>query len=267
MLIYKVSAWKFGCNLRTPAHRCISSDTKVGLANIVMACYHTMTSFLYLVLLAMLVALSQEVDIVMTDDMFSVVKCPEIAPGVCCQPPQTRQGFPHITIYHMTFFDIGAIWSSRMSDGQWRGACSGVIVDSERGPGWWNWRAVRGGRRLEDYAHGASYITIPEGLPPATNMISALLVQGILGLAWGGGKCFASPAAEKYLERHSYPMRRNRQSALTGDVLATSPGRTVYPSYMKVDGTEYKADEGAGKLMYRVNGTGALRNLTELFAP
>lgn len=231
-----------------------------------MAFYHSLLPFIYLVLLAMLAALSQQVDIVMTDDMFTIARCPDIAPGVCCRPPQTHQGFPHITIYHMTFFDVGDIWSSGKIGTQWRGACSGLVVDSRRGPGWWDWKAERRGQRLENYAHGASYITIPEGLPPDANMISALLIQGILGLAWGGGKWFVSPAAEKYLERRRHPMRRDRQTALTGDVLATSPGRMVYPSYIKMNGREYDADEGAGKFMYKVNKTGEMRNLTKLFA-
>ena len=153
---YKLSAWIDGCRLGTPAYQWTSSDRNVSLSIIVMACCLPLLPFLYLILPAMLAVLSQQVDILMTDDMFSIARCCDIAPGVCCQPPQTRQGFPHITIYHMTFFDIGAIWSSGTNDAQWRGACGGRIVDSRQGPGWWDSREDANGWKIMHTARRTS---------------------------------------------------------------------------------------------------------------
>ncbi|KAI4120751.1 MAG: hypothetical protein LQ338_006792 [Usnochroma carphineum] len=205
----------------------------------------------------------------MTDDAFQFWQCSNIAPGVCCQTPYTIEGFPHVMVFHLTALDIAAIWEPRDDNYVWPriGGCFGRIRASRAGPGTWNWiaqRSLRSGA-LQSFAAGASYITLPASLPPDQTTINALSIQGILGLAWGGGKWFASGAAKQYLEGRSHPMRRDIRSGEKGDVLARSPQRIAYPDHMKINGTEYESDRGAGNLIYRIKGTAQTRNLTELF--
>ena len=194
------------------------------------------------------------------------MRCANIAPGVCCQSPTTLLGFAHVAFSHLSALDIAAVWAERRDNSGWRvGGCGGRIRDTGRGPGVWEWRSRS---EFLDPAQGASYITMPVRLPPDPAAVGALEVQGILGLVWGGGKWFAgAAAAERYLDGRSHPMRRrmDRRSALDGDVLATSPGTVAWPSSMEINGTEYEADERAGDFMYRINGTGELRNFMEAF--
>lgn len=234
-------------------------------AHTAMGC-QLLGAMFYLVILALLVPLSQQVQIKMTDDMFLTWSCTDIAPGVCCGSPRSIQAVPHVTFYQLSALDVAAVWETRKDDrtGSDIGACSGRVRDSRLGPGWWDWHAMSRYSASTTWAAGASYITIPTSLPPDPPTVVSLGIQGILGLVWGGGSWFASPAVEKYLSR-SHPMKRDIRSPEKGDVLASSPRRRVYPDLVKINGTDYVSDGVAGEFMYKDSKTEEVRNLTWLF--
>ncbi|KAL8840874.1 MAG: hypothetical protein Q9170_001138 [Blastenia crenularia] len=234
-----------------------------------------------------LASISQQVDISLTEDSWgstaSFIRCPNIAPGVCCSAPnRPYMSFPTAIFHHLDALDIAAVWDSdeRPHQPPIAGvpdllartiqACSGRVEDSRAGPGTWTWDTVD--PHSDDYfpitfASGASYIRLPEQLPPDPRSNYALSMQGILGLAWGGGKWFISPAAKSLLDGriHSIKGRRGIRSAVKGDVFARSPVRMVYPAFMKLNGTEYTSDDsGAGGFVY-TDSSGKKLNLTSWF--
>ena len=117
-----------------------------------------------------------------------ILTCTAIPPGTCCQGPQDRWASEatNITFEHLTFLDIAAVWeATRTADDRWIQGCSGRVRATRNGPGTWKWDD---GFNDHDYgmspAFGASYITLPATAPFGAATISALLIQGILGLAW-----------------------------------------------------------------------------------
>lgn len=237
-----------------------------------------------------LASLSQQVDIVVSDDSANYdnsVRCPNILPGVCCKPPVTGVfAYSNITFQHLLAVDIAAVWTFKISYGvvesptgvtvtDW---CSGLVTDSRNGPGQWTWLgqlmpmhpANQEPERSHFRATGASYIRLPTNLPPGPNIIDTLAIQGLLGLAWGGGEWFVSPAAKRLLGGKSNPVPliipKDIRSADKGNVFARSPRRVVYPTFMKINGTEYMSNQaGAKDLMYTDHDTGTTQNLTSWF--
>lgn len=220
-----------------------------------------------------LIASSHQVDIEISGEISA--RCPNIGPGVCCRAPHA-DGSSLVIFHGLVGMDIAAVWQHAV----WRGenlniddlpgdpsgACSGTVLDSRTGPGTWSWdRSESFGNDL-NYADGASYISLPKSLPPDPTAISGLLMQGILGFVWGGGKWFASPAADRLLGgRSGLNLRRDLRSAKKGDVYARPPRRVVYPTFITMNGTEYSSDEGAESFMYTNHDTGTKLNLTDRF--
>ncbi|KAL8720033.1 MAG: hypothetical protein Q9225_003049 [Loekoesia sp. 1 TL-2023] len=243
-----------------------------------------------LYLLLTLASLSHQVDIVVSDNHAiydNSVRCPNIPPGVCCKPPVTGVfAYSNVTFQHLLAVDIAAVWTFKIRYGviesptgvtvtDW---CSGSVADSRNGPGRWTWLgqlmpmhpANQEPRRSQWRATGASYIRLPTDLPPGPNIVDTLAIQGLLGLAWGGGEWFVSPAAKRLLRGKSNPVPvivpKDMRSANKGNVLARSPKRVVYPTSMKINGTEYTTDRaGAENFMYTDHGTRTTRNLTSWF--
>ncbi|KAL8834376.1 MAG: hypothetical protein Q9170_003786 [Blastenia crenularia] len=189
------------------------------------------------------------------------ITCTNIDPGVCCIFPV--RGAEIVTFNHLTAFDIAAVWRSRYVPGPTYQAldCSGSVLHSGTGPGIFTWEGTRSARGyVLEKAVGASYITLPRSLPPDDMVKGWMLVEGLLGLAWGGGKWFASPAAQRLLAGGSSVvprsrLRRNIRSVEKGDVYARSPPRSVLPDQVVWDGTLYTGN-GSADAMYLDTTTG-----------
>ncbi|KAL8720695.1 MAG: hypothetical protein Q9225_002488 [Loekoesia sp. 1 TL-2023] len=220
-----------------------------------------------------LTASSRQVDIEISGEISA--RCPNIGPGVCCQAPHL-DGSSFVVFHGLIAMDIAAIWQHAV----WRGgildinelpadpsgACSGTVLDSRTGPGTWSWDRSESFDNDFENADGASYISLPKSLPPDPTAISGLVMQGILGFVWGGGKWFASPAADRLLGgRGSWKLQRDLRSAAKGNVYARPPRKVIYPTFITINGTEYSSDEAAGNFMYTHHDTGTKLNLTDRF--
>ncbi|KAL8629073.1 hypothetical protein Q9189_005223 [Teloschistes chrysophthalmus] len=138
---------------------------------------------------------------------------------------------------------------------------------SRRGPGRWLWRQSDMPLAESQAAEGASYITVPQDLPPNADTEKRLASQGLLGLQWNGGKWFSTPETERWLGLSAIStlakLRRDVRSARKGNVYARSPPRMKYPTYMDINGTVWSDLGGAG-LLYG-DTLGNVRNLSTWF--
>ncbi|KAL8734089.1 MAG: hypothetical protein Q9181_003318 [Wetmoreana brouardii] len=217
-----------------------------------------------LYLLLVLPTVSIQVDIILANAAM-IVTCPNIPPGVCCSlGNQPLALIRRVTFHHLTIFDIAAVWGGRPRDDYYRhgiAGCSGTLKESGRGPGVFEYEQLFAG------VSGASYIRLPQALPPGQNTVSALDIEGILGLVWGGGRWFVSTAADRLLSGGSRSLsrkgRRDIRSPEKGTVYARPPRRAVYPTFITVNGTEY-SDGGAGNLIY-TDETGKTLDLPDWF--
>ncbi|KAL8911112.1 MAG: hypothetical protein Q9171_003650 [Xanthocarpia ochracea] len=207
-----------------------------------------------------------------------IATCPDIPPGECCQAPQHLDMLGSgVNFYNLHVTDIAAVWSARTIMNGYaiqsfiRG-CSGNVTASGSGPGDWSWRATS--NVLVDWgsrAVGASYITVPAALPPDPSTEKWLMAEGLLGLVWGGGKWFASSAAEKLLERESSIINRKRnvprgiRSAKKGNIYARPPHRGRFPTLIHINGTRYSQTD-TGTFLF-ADDVGNQMNLTTWFIP
>ncbi|KAL8656841.1 MAG: hypothetical protein Q9226_002513 [Calogaya cf. arnoldii] len=203
-----------------------------------------------------------------------IATCPDIPPGECCQPPRHLAMLgSSINFSQLQITDITAVWASRsLINGYTTQAvirgCSGIVAATGSGPGLWSWRATAD--ILKDWgsgAVGASYITLPATLPPDLGTSNWLMAEGVLGLVWGGGQWFASPAAQRVLGRkNSITAKRTAprgiiRSAKKGEVFSAPPLRGRFPTRIQIDGTEYNH---TGTFMY-TDRVGNKINLTDWF--
>lgn len=199
--------------------------------------------------------------------------CLNAQPGVCCI--FSYVGATYAYFEHLTAFDIAAVWRYRITNpsdfatSPLVSACSGRVLESRPGPGDWEWTSED--MEAVSRSSGASYITMPRSLPPGEEAKGWMLMEGLLGLAWGGGKWFASPAAERLFggggSRLRPRTRTGRQiirSAQTGTVHARSPLSMVFPDRVEWNGTTF-TKHGMASMMY-TDKTGQVVNLTTLFA-
>ncbi|KAL8737988.1 MAG: hypothetical protein Q9181_001170 [Wetmoreana brouardii] len=207
-----------------------------------------------------------------------MVRCSNIPPGACCETPdRASPGFRTVTYYGLTALDIAAIWHSNLGDvyAMFHAddvvGCSGTVLESGIGQvGEWTWNATltRPGQYIPDLAHGASYLSLPESLPPAPDAVPALTIQGLLGFVWGGRRVVVDLEAKRLpggltSYPHSRKVRRGIRSSLKGTVYARPPRKVMYPSSMTINGTEY-SDGGAGNFMYK-DAAGNTLNLKDWF--
>ncbi|KAI4100768.1 MAG: hypothetical protein L6R37_005260 [Teloschistes peruensis] len=201
-----------------------------------------------------------------------------VRPGWCAQVPLPYDNyllqFYHAEFAGLTAMDIAAVWKKRIvSVDHHIAACSGAVLQSRRGPDFWRWNwddpVIELNRKR---ATGASYISLPKGLPPDDGSSDWLTAEGILGFVWGGGKYFVSGAAYQAASllvpgRAPLPtnfprLRRDIRSSVKGTVFARPPNRAVYPTIIKVEGVNY-TDGCSGDLNYR-DDDGVVLNLTTL---
>lgn len=187
--------------------------------------------------------------------------CSNLLPGQCCTAPQTpfRSYSAHVVSFRgLAPWHIAAIWRSRVQTlGQFDlsasyTGCSSEVWRSRTGPGTWTWEMWGEADVANSLipATGASYIDLPRTLPPDERVSNWLSAQGILGLVWGGGKWFSSPAASRLLGYdgsvgQKSRLRRNSQPNLKGIVYVGLPRYWVLPTYMDLNGTRYVAESGS----------------------
>ncbi|KAL8674954.1 MAG: hypothetical protein Q9168_000657 [Polycauliona sp. 1 TL-2023] len=204
-----------------------------------------------------------------------IATCPNIPPGQCCQAPTHLDILPSaINFFSLQVTDIAAVWAQRSigdhtttTRATIRG-CSGTVAATETGPGHWSWSptpaSLRDGRGR---AVGASYISLPASLPPDPSTSTWLMAEGVLALVWGGGKWFATPAAQKLLGRRDTFTAGRRiasrgiRSAKKGDVYAYPPLNGRFPTRVQIDDVEYSH---VGTFMY-ADRVGNKINLTDWF--
>lgn len=212
--------------------------------------------------------------------------CPQIPAGECCRFPVEipdeprilgRQMARQVRVYskrevyirNLGALHIAAIWRARhnVNDGRAYSieGCSGSIMASRGGPGDWHWNADVD-VPIEYNRHditGASWIQLPETLPPDTQTTKWMMGEGILGLVWGGGKWFANEQAQRAFGRVGGKSRRDIRSAEKGNVYSRAPVKGRYPSLIGINGMQY-TDGGRGDLIYQ-NNVGHALNLTNWF--
>ncbi|KAL8947604.1 MAG: hypothetical protein Q9222_006130 [Ikaeria aurantiellina] len=169
--------------------------------------------------------------------------------------------------------DIAAVW--RGGNGNIPGVnhdavtgCSGQLLASRQGPGTWLWLQIAMPTASRYPAEGASYIAIPQNLPPDPKTSRWLASEGVLGLIWGGGRWFASPSAQTFLESKGMvsvqaKFRRDIRSDDMANAYARPPARTMYPTLVDVNGTQYTTSE-VGDFFY-TSSAGTALNLTDWF--
>ncbi|KAI4159561.1 MAG: hypothetical protein L6R39_000342 [Caloplaca ligustica] len=194
------------------------------------------------------------------------VTCTNLAPGVCCEYPPA--GAEAVTFHHLTAFDIAAVWTERLvpaaPSSHFVRACSGRLLDSRQGPGRWRWTDASFVHR----GRGASYITLPRSLPPGEETTGWMAVEGLLGLAWGGGEWFASQAAQRLAGKGGSrvvaprSLARRDVRAEKGTVYARLPFRSLVPDRVERNGSVYI---GNGSDMIFKDEAESVINLTSLF--
>ena len=210
-------------------------------------------------------------------ESFIAATCLDIPAGVCCKPPWSYpDAATKVSFRHLRVWDIAAVWGDNhratdrgvnSSPTRARG-CSGPLLASRPGPSGWLWRQPATDRRP---AEGASYISLPQALPPKSEISRWLAWQGVLGLEWsGGGTWFADAEAERLIRSDSSisvgaKRRRAILSANRGTVAARPPLIEEFPSSLEINGTQYlKHDDHGGGFLYGNPGGGVL-NLTTWF--
>ncbi|KAL8736473.1 MAG: hypothetical protein Q9166_000265 [cf. Caloplaca sp. 2 TL-2023] len=140
--------------------------------------------------------------------------------------------------------DIAAVWERpgevhRPANGN---DCSRRVLQTGHGPGQYSFTPTESAHQ----PGGGSYISVGQmKLPPDKSTASALLVEGIFGLVWGGGQWFGSAAARrKYGGGLKSKVRRGIVPEKKGTVYAQRPPRWVYPDVINVNGTEYAKVRG-----------------------
>ena len=233
-----------------------------------------------------LIGLSQQVDIRIARtfiingeaESFIAATCLDIPAGVCCKPPWNYPAATtKVSFRHLRVWDTAAVWGDNhratdrgvnSSPTRARG-CLGLLLASRPGPGEWLWRQPATDRRP---AEGASYISLPQTLPPKPEISRWLAWQGLLVLVWsGGGRWFAGAEAERLIRSDSSisvgpKRRRGVLSANRGTVVARPPLIERFPSFLEVNGTQYlKHDAGQGDEFLYENLGGEVLNLKAWF--
>ena len=144
--------------------------------------------------------------------------------------------------------------------------CDGTVLKTQHGPGDWLWRQSEMPPPERRIAEGASYIRMPEELPPDKKTSSWLHAQGILGLIWEGGRSFLTPESERLLGVNRIipkgKLRRDIRLEDKGKVFAQSPFRIVYPNSVELNGVQLN---GTGDGTFFEDDAGRRHDLTECF--
>lgn len=259
------------------------------------------------------------VDIIMRSWNGDDIECHNIPPGVCCLTPTDHQqdskliepisscaykakdrlySDANVTFHHLHALDIASVWEVVHADARIIGqkGCGGRSLDSSQGPGTWNWGVSVGPPLVSIYhrrrpvASGASYVTMPQALPPGGTASDWLSMQGMFGMAWGGSKTAnqlngwlsSGPDAKAWVQtaagstlRSALAMKRRRsRSNVRRDVILAAgvgqgqvwigpPPKARFPNTFSVNGTKYE-DQGKLDGTY-ADSTGEVVDLKSLF--
>lgn len=160
------------------------------------------------------------------------------------------------------------------------GGCSGSVLNAHPGPGDWHWDSED--LPIEEDRHnatGVNYIKLPKALPPDLTTSAWLGAEGILGLVWGGGQWFLNGEAYHAVTRDgmngrvlpdwaqpsTLMKRKVRSDFQEKTVFAQRPSKSMYPTVVEVEGSNY-TNGGRNDLNYR-DQNGMLLNLTALAVP
>lgn len=216
-------------------------------------------------ILLIMATLTLQVDITMQGLLHPQMtqRCPNHPPGQCCRSLGRAYGSELVHFLGLLPLDLAAVWDQRMPNmnlnSQFAGiqGCSGVPAETKNGPGNWHFSPsypdYDGRAEFEYGVHGASYITMPNRLPPDPAISLLQAAQGGRAFVWGGGSWFASHGASSSRIIPRSLARRGIISALKGTYYWTTPPRWTWPTFVTVNGTEY-TDSGTRSLIYKSAG-------------
>ena len=193
--------------------------------------------------------------------------CHDLLPGECCiglNPggypdrsefsryygnPEILRFYPLVVrIKKLFLYEIAAVWGAIDVGTQSiniRAQCDGTPKRTLVGPGdfqinAWDNHFAELDDAPEHIFSGASYIRLPTNLPPDKKTSLWLAAEGMLGLAWGGGKWLSQGARTMNLPLNSN-MKRGMESNLQGTAYARPPLLWRYPDLISVNGTDYRS--------------------------
>ena len=191
--------------------------------------------------------------------------CHDLLPGQCCialHPegypdtsefsryfgnPEINRSYPLVVrIKKLFLYEIAAVWGAvdvGTQNVDIRAHCDGIPKRTLIGPGdfqinAWDNHFAQLDDAPEHIFSGVSYIMLPTNLPPDEKTSLWLAAQGMLGLAWGGGKWLSQRAKTMDLPLNSN-MKRGMKSNLPGTAYAMPPLLWRYPDSISVNGTDY----------------------------
>ena len=207
--------------------------------------------------------------------------CHNLLPGQCCSPTWARGTAGEVDFSGLHPLEIAIVWRSEENPiHNPQNGCGGRVLQTRLGPifpggRWlfeWNFFYPGYGYLQQIPAAGASYIRLPQTLPPkvADGSFDWVGVTGIRALAYHGGSWIAKrdSGLKRYKRGDSPPGPEDWQistsrSILTGGtVYFTNPPGVRYPDLIEADGKNY-TDGGRGDMHYQ-SGDGVVLNLTAL---
>ncbi|KAL8856348.1 MAG: hypothetical protein Q9178_007039 [Gyalolechia marmorata] len=220
-------------------------------------------------ILLMLVISSIQVNVIITHmpvpGQPATIICRNLPPGVCCRRIWGsddgdviwhQQGTAaKIEFQNLLPGDIAAVWArpGRVFAPFNGNDCSTRVVLTRHGPGDLSFTPTEIGHE----PGGGSYISVGQmKLPPDVSTASALLIEGIFGLVWGGGQWFASEAARRKFGSGGLRSKGKRGivSEKKGTLFARPPVRWVNPDTIRFNGTEYTSVGGQNPVYKDSNG-------------
>ena len=193
--------------------------------------------------------------------------CHDLLPGQCCvgldpegypDPsefggyygnPDIHRSYPLVVkVKKLFLYEIAAVWGAIDVGTQSvnvRAHCNGVSKRTLAGPGdfqinAWDNQFAQLDDAPEHIFSGVSFIRLPTNLPPDEKTSLWLAAEGMLGLAWGGGKWLVRGAKMMDLPLNSN-MKRGMKSNLQGTAYARPPLLWRYPDLISVNGTDYRS--------------------------
>ncbi|KAL8640055.1 MAG: hypothetical protein Q9228_002980 [Teloschistes exilis] len=237
------------------------------------------------------------------DSPLNIQRCRDLPPGACCMPRRNfpsymaaQFGLPaaqQADYNRVAFTDLepGHVTAAFVPRAGKVG-CDATIRGTGWGPGTWTFDLPYhlSGDHTATRISGASYIAMPKTVPFDDATSAWLSAEGMVGLVWPKGNWFTpdvgSSARSRLLEAAAALLhegssleieskkgrkrkRRNVnshiRSAERGAVFCRGPRRWVWVDVIRVNGTEFVAEEGGsgkGKAIYR-SGDGRVLNFTE----
>ncbi|KAG7005808.1 hypothetical protein G7Y79_00017g041900 [Physcia stellaris] len=173
--------------------------------------------------------------------------CNNLLPGVCCLaiPPKPQRIFPgdrypdypwSVEVSSLYANEIAAVWEKR-GDAE---GCSGTPARTMIAPPstfhTYYWGDF--GTGVHKRFTGASYILLPKTLPPTGSSSLWLGAEGLLALAWGGGKWVSERGRNAGLTGLG-GLRRRSMNPNEATAYLAPPAWWRYPDVITINGTDY----------------------------